>query len=258
MGYLLTKKTEKMSYSNVKWLATLLVFSLTISSCFIDVDDDDGFFGCVDGDGPIVEQVLNLDDFSGVELSLPIEVVIKQGDVQEVRVEGKQNIIDELERDVRNGVWDIETRDCVRDIGNMKIFITIPEIRELAIAGSGEIFGENIFLVQDVELQISGSGNMDLAMEGDDYEATITGSGNIKLEGLADELDFKITGSGDISAFDLAALRARVEITGSGNAEVSVQDELDVKISGSGDVRYKGTPSIDVSISGSGRVVDAN
>ncbi len=247
-----------MRNANFKWLAMAMVLCMTVSSCFIDVDDDDGFFGCVDGDGPIVEQTLTLDEFSGIELNLPIEVILTQGDVQQVVVEGKQNIIDELERDVRSGVWEIETRDCVRDIGNMKIFITIPEIRELSIAGSGEIFGDNVFIVNDVELQISGSGDMDLAMEGDDFEAVITGSGNIKLEGIADELDLKITGSGDISAFDMDALRARVEITGSGNAEVSVQDELDVKISGSGDVRYKGTPSLDVSISGSGRVVDAN
>ncbi len=247
-----------MKLLKFKWLMMAFALTLTVSSCFIDIDDDDGVFGCVDGDGPVVEEVLALSDFSGVNLNLPIQVIVKQGDVQEVRVEGKQNIIDELERDIRNGIWEIETRDCVRDIGNMKIFITIPEIRELTIAGSGEIFGENVFIVQDVELRISGSGNMDLAMEGDDYEVIITGSGNVKLEGLADELDLKITGSGDVAAFKLDALRARIEITGSGNAEVLVQDELDVKISGSGDVRYKGSPSLDVNISGSGRVVDAN
>jgi len=247
-----------MKLLKFKWLMMAFALTLTASSCFIDIDDDDGIFGCVDGDGPIVEEVLALSDFSGISLNLPIQVIVKQGDIQEVRVEGKQNIIDELERDIRNGVWEIETRDCVRDIGNMKIFVTIPEIRELTIAGSGEIFGENVFIVQDVELRISGSGDMDLAMEGDDYDVVITGSGNIKLEGLADELDLKITGSGDVAAFKLDALRARIEITGSGNAEVQVQDELDVKISGSGDVRYKGNPSLDVSISGSGRVVDAN
>jgi len=247
-----------MKLLKFKWLMMAFALTLTASSCFIDIDDDDGIFGCVDGDGPIVEEVLALSDFSGISLNLPIQVIVKQGDIQEVRVEGKQNIIDELERDIRNGVWEIETRDCVRDIGNMKIFVTIPEIRELTIAGSGEIFGENVFIVQDIELRISGSGDMDLAMEGDDYDVVITGSGNIKLEGLADELDLKITGSGDVAAFKLDALRARIEITGSGNAEVQVQDELDVKISGSGDVRYKGNPSLDVSISGSGRVVDAN
>lgn len=247
-----------MKLLKFKWLMMAFALTLTVSSCFIDIDDDDGFFGCVDGDGPVVEEILSLSEFSGINLNLPIEVIVKQGDIQEVRVEGKQNIIDELERDIRNGVWEIETRDCVRDIGNMKIFITIPEIQELTIAGSGEIFGENVFLVQDVELRISGSGNMDLAMEGDDYEVIITGSGNIKLEGLADELDLKITGSGDVAAFKLDAQRARIEITGSGNAEVLVQDELDVKISGSGDVRYKGSPSLDINISGSGRVVDAN
>lgn len=247
-----------MKMMNFKWPTMALAMCLTVSSCFIDIHDDNGFFGCIDGDGPIVTQTLELDDFDGVALKLPIEVIISQGDVQEVTVEGRQNIIDELELDVRNGIWDIETRDCVRNVGNMKIFITIPDITELSISGSGEIFGENVFIIQDISLRISGSGNMDLAIEGDDISATITGSGDMKLEGLADELDFKITGSGDISAFNLEASRARVEITGSGNAEVNVELELDVKISGSGDVRYKGNPSLDVSISGSGRVIDAN
>lgn len=40
---------------NFKWLVMVMVFCMIVSSCFIDVDDDDGFFGCVDGDGFIVE-----------------------------------------------------------------------------------------------------------------------------------------------------------------------------------------------------------
>ena len=155
-----------MKMLKFKWMFMALGMAVTVSSCFIDIDDDDGLFGCVDGDGQIVTETLDLDEFTGINLNLPIEVILSQGDVQEVIVEGKQNIIDELELDVRNRIWDIETKDCVRNIGNMKIFITIPEITDLAIAGSGEIFGDNIFLVGDVELMIAGSGNMDLAMEG--------------------------------------------------------------------------------------------
>lgn len=247
-----------MKMMKFKWMVMGLAMTLTVSSCFIDINDDDGLFGCVDGSGPIVTETLNLADFTGIRLNLPVEVILRQGEIQEVTVEGKQNIINKLERDIRNGIWDIETKDCIRDIGNMKIFITIPDITDLAIAGSGNIFGENVFVIQDIDLGISGSGDMDLALECDDITLNITGSGNIKLEGTADGLDFKITGSGDINAFNLAALRARVDITGSGNAEVSAQDELDVKISGSGDVRYKGNPNLNVSITGSGKVEDAN
>jgi hypothetical protein len=49
-----------------------------------------------------------------------------------------------------------------------------------------------------------------------------------------------------------------VDISGSGNCEVTVNTRLDVDIDGSGSVFYKGTPSIKDHISGSGRVVDSN
>ena len=52
--------------------------------------------------------------------------------------------------------------------------------------------------------------------------------------------------------------KADVTISGSGDAEVTVSDDLDVKITGSGDVYYKGNPDLDVNITGSGEVINAN
>lgn len=59
-------------------------------------------------------------------------------------------------------------------------------------------------------------------------------------------------------AFGLGSQRANIRIDGSGDAEVTVAEELNVRILGSGDVLYKGTPTIDEDINGSGRVIDAN
>ena len=235
-----------------------LAVVMVVPSCFIDVDDDDGFFGCVNGSGPVVEQTIDLPDFTGVELSMSGSVFIKQGPVQEVVIEAQQNIIDEIERDVRNGVWEIETDGCVRDVNTFRVFITMPDISFLKISGSGEMVSENVLQVGDIEMNVSGSGDMDIALEADDIQSKISGSGAIRMEGIADEIDLEISGSGDYRAFNLESRIAFVEIRGSGDAEVFVTDELNVKISGSGDVRYKGNPSLNVEISGSGEVIDAN
>ena len=229
-----------------------------MTGCFIDVDDDDGFFGCTDGEGPIISEELNLDPFTGIELSINASVFVTQGPIQSVFVEGQQNIIDEIDRSVRNGIWEIELDDCVRNMEPLKVTITIPNVTSLRISGSGELVSENVLVIDDIDLNISGSGDMDIAMEADDIESRISGSGTIIMEGVADDIDLEISGSGDYRAFNLEANRANVEIRGSGDAEVFVRDELDVKISGSGDVLYKGNPSIDVEITGSGEVIDAN
>ena len=244
--------------SKLKWIFIALVAVMVIPSCFIDVDDDDGFFGCVNGQGPVVTETLNLPSFSGVELNMSARVFIKQGPEQEVTIEAQENIIDEIDRNVSNDVWEIDVDGCIRDHSNITVFITMPDIRSLKISGSGEMISENVLIVNDIEMNISGSGDMDIALEADDIDSRISGSGTIRLEGIADELDLEISGSGDYKAFDLESRIAFVEIRGSGDAELTVTDELNVSIAGSGDVFYKGNPSLNVQISGSGQVIDAN
>lgn len=240
------------------FLALMLGGSLLLTGCFVDINDDDGLFGCIDADGPVTTLDLDLADFDGIELAMDARVELTQGPEQTVTVEGKSDIFDELDLDINNGVWTIRTEDCVRNVDDLTFFITVPNLREVKISGSGEIRSTNTFEIGDIELRISGSGDMDMALLADDVEVDISGSGKIVLEGEGDELDINITGSGDVRAFDLAVNEADINISGSGDAEVRVANRLDVRITGSGDVFYKGQPLIDASITGSGEVIDAN
>lgn len=243
----------------MKFLFALMMGgSLLLTGCFVDINDDDGLFGCIDADGPISTITLELEPLAGIELAMDARVELTQGPEQSITVEGKSDIFDELDLDVRNGVWTIRTEDCVRDVDDLTFFITVPDLREIKLSGSGEIFSTNTFEVGDIEVRISGSGEIDLGLLADDIEADISGSGKLVFEGEADELDLRISGSGDLRGFDLSVREADINITGSGDAEITVADRLDVFITGSGDVFYKGQPTLDVSITGSGEVIDAN
>ena len=243
----------------IKWLLFSLAMTLTASSCFINVNDEDGFFGsCVDGSGPIVTRELIVAPFDGVELPISADVFLKQGPDQEVIVEGKDNIIDEIELDVNNGIWKIEFNRCVRDIGQLRLFITVPDLAHLRISGSGDVVSENTFVIQDLTIDIPGSGNVDLALDADDLDIDIPGSGRLTLEGTADDTKYRISGSGDVHAFNLECRTSDISIPGSGDVEVFVNEYLKVRISGSGDVYFRGDPTLDISITGSGDVIDAN
>ena len=234
----------------------ILVIALSLPSCWYDHDNN--FFNCERGEGDIVSEVLDMEEFTGVKLTTDGDVFITQGEDFSVEVRGQENILDILEIDVQNDIWEIEFDRCVRNVEGFEVFITMPEIEYLAVTGSGLIRGENTFEVNDIELKVSGSGDIDIVLNADDIDGRISGSGEINLEGGASTLDFRISGSGDLQAFDLIVDRADIEISGSGDAEVNVNDDLDVKITGSGDVLYKGNPSVSVQITGSGEVIDAN
>ena len=232
--------------------------ALTLMQFSCDFDFDDGIGPCVRGNGNNVSRELNLPDFTGVDLDISAEVIITQGDNFKVTVEGESNIIAELETDVRNGVWEIDFDRCVRDQDELTIFITMPRVRSLSISGSGIITSTNIMQVDDINLSISGSGKIDVGLDADDISSRISGSGRVVLEGESNSVEHTVSGSGDLFAFLLQTRDADIRVSGSGNSEVKVSDNLNVRISGSGDVYYRGKPQVEVSVSGSGKLVNAN
>jgi hypothetical protein len=246
INYLLIKEDHIMK---TVFFCFLCMTGLLLTGCFDEV------FNCKEGNGNIVTRDLDVKGFDGVKLRISADVTITQGEEFRVEVEGEENIIRELELDVRKGVWDIEFDRCVRRHRQLDIFITMPDIRELGISGSGSITGTNVITFQDIDLSISGSGRMDLALDGRSVDSYISGSGNMYLEGIIDDFDHNTSGSGDVKAFDLETRKADINISGSGDVEITVTEYLDVKISGSGDVFYRGNPEVDAKISGSGRVV---
>lgn len=233
------------------WLWIVLLPALVFSSC-------NDIWDCRKGEGPIVRETLTLEEFQRIKLSGSGKVYLSQGEEQQIEVEGQQNIIHNLNRRIRNGLWDIRFMDCVRKHEELVFYITLPNIRALEISGSGEIFGENLIESDQLELDISGSGSLTLDIDVVSLEIDIDGSGKMWLSGISDVADLDIAGSGELNAYDLEVIDYDVRISGSGKADVWAVETLDVKITGSGRVNYKGYPVVNSTITGSGKVVNRN
>ena len=237
-------------------LLLLGVLTLSTSSCWFEDDDDNR--DCLVGVGPEVTEELPVSNFKEIELTLPAQVFLTQGPEFNVTVIGRANIIDNINLNVVNDRWEIFPRDCVSDLGNMQFFITLPELEAIEVTGPGDIISENTFVVGDLDIQLTGTGQVDLDLEADDIEIENSGTADITLSGTADELEYRLTGTGNLNAFDLPVREAFIRVTGTGDAEVQVSDQLTVQIVGTGIVFYRGNPNRDVSITGTGSVVDTN
>ena len=141
----------------------------------------------------------------------------------------------------------------IRENYPVEVFIHTPHVTGLRLQGSGlvECIG---FEEETVELDLSGSGNIDADFECTSMDASISGSGDIHLSGVSDNSELKISGSGKIHALDFTQKTCDAFISGSGDIYTDVVETLDARISGSGCVYYTGDPDIDTNISGSGRV----
>ena len=213
---------------------------------------------CKRASGALVTETIELPPIDGIDVSIDANVNLTYGETQSVSVTVQAEVLEELERDVRGTTWYIHFDQCVRNY-DLTIDITLPSLALVDISGSADVKTTNTFVEQGgLELKISGSGDLDLAFEGTDIDSRISGSGDVELAGSATSLNKRISGSGELKAFDMTCGTADMNITGSGNVELTVNDHLDVDISGSGNVSYKGTPTMNVNITGSGEVIDAN
>lgn len=230
----------------------LLAFTIILTGC-------DRSLICIKGEGGEVTVTQNLPEITGVTLESSGTVYLTQGEIQEVTVTGQQNIIDNIEWDVRGNVLHIDMDKCVKNHDDLIFYITIPDLSSASIWGSGSIIGLTSFTnIDEVDFRISGSGDIDMDVQANVVDTKVSGSGDITLSGTTSFHEFNLSGSGEYHSFDMTSQDCEINISGSGNCEVYCDNTLDVDISGSGSVYYKGYPAISTSITGSGEVIDAN
>ena len=232
----------------------ILVFlQMTVNSCYID-----HWFDCVDGRGGVISEDFNLNAFTELRLALDADVYLLQGDEHRIQIEAQPNIIDEIDFRIRNGVLTIGRDRCIRDHKKIEIYLTLIKLESLSNSGSGDIYSDSNLDVGYIDLNISGSGNVELNVEGTQINSHLSGSGDLRLWGSVDRIYHSVSGSGDLNAFGLDVNEAHLNVSGSGDSEVNVYEYLDVNISGSGNVYFIGNPEIHSRISGSGQLIEAS
>ncbi|HMQ48029.1 MAG TPA: head GIN domain-containing protein [Saprospiraceae bacterium] len=199
---------------------------------------------------------LDIQPFQAFGLAIHANVWLIPSDNFGVEVEGSERDIQQLSTAVKDGKWTIKFKEKNRRHDKMDIYISLPELEAASISGSGNVTSQGTFSgLDDVNLSISGSGNMALEMHAKAVKASISGSGNIELSGSADDLNISISGSGDTKCASCNTKNCNISIAGSGSCWVDASQSLNVRIAGSGDVYYKGSPQIESKIAGSGKVV---
>jgi hypothetical protein len=232
-------------------------------------------------------QTKNLDTFTKISFRVAGKLYLRQGSPQKVEIEGNKDALSETVVKVegskliigREGKWNW---NFGKD-DEVNVYVTVQDIDGLSVSGSGDIIGETKIVSRELELNVSGSGNLkieaevsgdmdaDVSGSGDLYvkgrcaslssdvsgsgkvNAAVTianranfgisGSGKVEASGSAGEVKVSISGSGKVLASNLETKSCNVRISGSGDVEIAVKDEIDANITGSGSVRYRGEPS---------------
>ena len=244
-----------MNYINIMNMKRLIFYTACILSMpfFISCGAN-----CINGEGENISDKRPVDGAVGICLDIEADVSVVKGPFEVINIVAQQNILEKIKTQVDDGVLKITSNSCFTDHEPIRIVVTLPEIESLELNGSGRIWLPDTFAVNDVKLELNGSGSIDAKFIAAKIETEIRGSGKILLAGSANIQEVSVVGSGDFLAEKLPCNETTVKDTGSGNANVYVIKEMDVKITGSGMVKYRGKPELTSKVTGSGKVVDDN
>jgi hypothetical protein len=236
-----------------------LLFSIALSALALASTScgKDHWPNCIKANKKNATETRSLENFTEIQLDGSGDVYLYQltdSSLPTVEIETSENVMDRVTTEVKGNKLVLST-ECIRGTYDLTYTIRVADLSKVKISGSGNVTTMTPFNLNDVNLEIDGSGNMDFETDATNVACHISGSGNIELDGTCDDLDLEIDGSGDIHAFDMPTTDCFINISGSGNCEVYVNGILNVTVSGSGDVIYDGTPTeFSTNSSGSGTV----
>ncbi len=209
------------------------------------------------GSGHIVSDERTVSDFHNLSVDGGIDVFVTQGPAKNIIVKADDNLLQYVETKVEDGELHIRIRHdrWINFHSNIKVYISVPNLDNVDMAGSGSITFENEYKSEDpLKASLTGSGDISGKVDVPEITAAITGSGSFSLKGQTRKISVDITGSGDFNGYNLLAEEAEVTVAGSGDAQVSASVKLDAHVFGSGDVNYKGNPEVVKEVAGSGSV----
>ena len=213
----------------------------------------------IKGNGKMTTITRSTSDYDGIKCAGSFDYILVAGTEGKISIEGEENLLEYIVTEVKDNKLIVKTEKHIslRPSNNKTIKITIPfkDISNVSLAGSGDLWNEDVITSTNLEVALAGSGDVVLNIEASNTEGKIAGSGDLTLKGNTNKLEAKVAGSGDFHGFDLQSNHTVVAVAGSGDAKVISNESLKARVAGSGDIEYRGNPKTeDTKVSGSGSI----
>jgi hypothetical protein len=213
-------------------LLPLSVLAFASLACSVYGND----LGLTRGSGNLVTEAREVSDFSKVTLLGAGDMTITQGDKETLTISAEDNILSEIESEVRGDTLYIGFKK------NFNIMPTEPIVIELEIINLEglKIEGAGKIIVEEIDTP--------------ELSVRVDGTGDLELTGITIEQHVDINGAGNYDASELESETAIVKMNGAGNVTIWVTEDLDIEMNGVGSIGYYGNPRVTQDINGVGSI----
>lgn len=238
------------------------LFYILVPFLMFSIGCENGGFDCVQKAGTEITRKIELPSFHSINAYDGINIIIKQGNTQEITLQAGENLMGEIIVGVDTaGFLNIQNENScnwVRSYRDINLYITTDTLFLVNQYGYGTIRSEGILTFPSVTINAK-DGVGDITLEVDNQRLYLVSNtiGNFYLSGRTEAFIIgNYYSNGRFLAKDLIAKKATINHLGSNTIEVNATESLSGSIQGLGDIVYYGDPEVlDVEITGEGKLI---
>ncbi len=219
--------------TSTKSIVILLFLNLCVSSIYAQMK----------------EEIRNISNFKGIRISSGIDLYLKQGSVESVRVVADEDNISKIKTEKEGDVLKIYTGTEKgwfsfdfqwTNRKNSKVYVTVKDLNSISARGGSDVFSEGKLDLIKLDLRATGGSDIKLELDTDELTCETTGGSDVTLSGTATVFKAAATGGSDLKAKNLRTNFCSVSSTGGSDAHVWAEKEISISATGGSDVYHKG------------------
>jgi hypothetical protein len=197
----------------------------------------------------------NPGSFTGVKASEGVDVYLKKGDRESVKIEVTNGSTKDVLTEVSGSYLKVHMRntdDRRASNMNVKVYVTYVKIDRLSASAAGTIYGEGSIKGTSMDISASSAGSVEVSVDAESLTVSSSSAADVELKGKCESITLDASTAGQIDAYDLESGKVKASASTAGSIKISVQNDLTAHASTGGTIRYRGNPDKSITESSTG------
>jgi len=186
----------------------------------------------------------SLGSFKGVKVGEAIDVYLKKGEKESVKVEVTGVSLSDVLTELTGSYLRVHMKDGnYRNQRTVKVYVTYVSIDRISSSSAANVFSEGTIKASTMDISTSSAASVEISLDAESVTVDVSSAGDATLEGKAKSLRVEASSAGSVDAYNLECENVDASVSSAGSAKVSVSNALDAQASSGGSIRYRGTPN---------------
>ena len=209
------------------------------------------------GSGNIITEKRSVtESFDKIDASTGVNVIVTQGNLQEIVVETDDNVMKYVITKVENGVLIIKLKQNTNTMSSIDVKVQMPKIAGLEASSGATIDTRNTLRGTSISLKSTSGSDINAMLEYENVSCQTSSASTVTISGKALQLQTNSSSGSDIDANELVTNEAFSKASSGSGTRVNPIVKLDAQASSGSTIEYVKIPKKLIKIESSGGSVD--